>query len=104
MTDWQAFIGIAAVPSVLPLLVEHVKAAVRATQRQAQGSPWPLVTDAAAVAWVFALWDAGLLGAAALRPTTVVLLGLAAGAAAGLGYDGWRRLRTGDDETAHPRG
>ncbi|MCK9485321.1 MAG: hypothetical protein M0R73_01265 [Dehalococcoidia bacterium] len=100
MTDWQAFIGIAAVPSVLPLLVEHVKAAVRAARGHSQGTPWPLVTDAAAVGWVFALWDAGLLSEATLRPTTVLLLGLAAGAAAGLGYDGWRRLRSGPGDTA----
>ena len=48
--------------------------------------------DVAAVGWALALWDAGLLGEG-LRLTTVVLVGLASGAAAGLGYDGWRLLR-----------
>jgi hypothetical protein len=62
-------------------------------------SPWPLVTDLLAVAWTFALWDAGLLGQG-LRAPSVVLLGLAAGAAAGLGYDGWRRLRSPEEEAA----
>lgn len=94
---WQSMIGLAAVPSVLPLLVQHVKQALRSARHRegGEGTPWPLFTDVGAVAWLFALWDAGLLGEG-LRPTTVVLLGLAAGAAAGLGYDGWRRLRSGD--------
>ncbi|MEX1023137.1 MAG: hypothetical protein WD058_08305 [Dehalococcoidia bacterium] len=95
--NWQTTVGLAAVPSVLPLLVQHVKAAVLSARGRAEGSPWPLLTDILAVAWVFALWDAGLLGDRVLRVTTVVLLGLAAGAAASLGYDGWRRLGRTED-------
>lgn len=101
LEDWQPAIGLAALPAVLPLLVEHLKLAVRAVRHpeDAPGSPWPLVTDALAVGWAFALWDAGLLGEG-LRLPSVVLIGLAAGAAAGLGYDGWRRLRPGIEERA----
>lgn len=104
-SSWQSVIGLAAVPSVLPLFVEHLKHAVRA----ARGGPasastsisaWPLVTDLLAVGWTLALWQGGLLGGLPggeeLRLTTVVLLGLAAGVAASLGYDGWQRLRAPD--------
>ncbi|PKN80418.1 MAG: hypothetical protein CVU47_09170, partial [Chloroflexi bacterium HGW-Chloroflexi-9] len=54
---WEAVIGLGAVPALLPVLVEHLKHAAR------RETPWPLVTDALAVAWVLALRDAGLLGA-----------------------------------------
>ncbi|MDA0270427.1 MAG: hypothetical protein O2798_03125 [Chloroflexi bacterium] len=86
----EAMIGLGAVPAALPVLVEHLKRAVR------RETPWPLVTDALAVAWAFALRDAGLLAAAGIgevRATTVVLIGLATGVAASAGFDGWRRLR-----------
>ncbi len=92
--QWESVVGVAAVPAALPVLVEHVKRAVLADGR----SVWPLVTDLAAVAWVFGLWAAGLLGSDELRPAppTVVLLGLVTGVTASLGYDGWRRLRQPD--------
>ncbi|MGE3961502.1 MAG: hypothetical protein AB7F65_07480 [Dehalococcoidia bacterium] len=90
---WESFIGLAAVPAALPVLVEHLKRAVAVEGR----SPWPLVTDFAAVAWVLGLWSAGLLGTDGAGPAlpTVLLLGLVTGVAASLGYDGWRRLRDG---------
>ena len=90
--QWESVIGIAAVPAALPLLVEHVKRAVTVPGR----SPWALITDLAAVAWLLGLWSAGLLGAGEARPAlpTAVLLGLVTGVAASLGYDGWRRVRT----------
>jgi hypothetical protein len=101
LDQWQSVIGIAALPAVLPLLVDHLKAALQRARpsETCPGSPWPLVTDLLAVAWTFALWNAGLLGEGLHMPS-VVLLGLASGAAAGLGYDGWRqlRLRTADPE------
>ncbi|GMU39539.1 MAG: hypothetical protein AMXMBFR23_04050 [Chloroflexota bacterium] len=84
---WEAAIGLGVAPAVLPVIVEHLKRAVR------RESVWPLVTDALAIAWVLALRDAGLLGALGLgevRVTTAVLLGLATGVAASAGYDGWR--------------
>lgn len=89
--QWESVVGIAAIPAALPVLVEHLKRATTAPAR----SIWPLVTDLSAVAWVLGLWAAGLLGADEVRPAlpTVVLLGLVAGVAASLGYDGWRRLR-----------
>jgi len=89
--SWESVIGIAAIPAALPVLVEHLKRAVAREHR----SPWPLVTDLAAVAWLLGLWSAGLLGQGDARPAppTVVLLGLVTGVAASLGYDGWARLR-----------
>jgi hypothetical protein len=86
---WEAVIGLGAAPALLPVLVEHLKHAAR------RETPWPLVTDVLAVAWVLALRDAGLLaalGVAEVSGTTAVLLGLATGVAASAGYDGWRRL------------
>lgn len=95
--QWQSVIGLAALPAVLPLLVEHLKSAIRCLHAprmavHAARTPWPLVTDVLAVAWALALRDAGLLGEGLHLPS-VILLGLASGAAAGLGYDGWQRLR-----------
>ena len=94
--QWESVVGIAAVPAALPVLVEHLKRAVAPDDR----SVWPLVTDLAAIAWVLGLWAAGLLGDDGARPAlpTVVLLGLVAGVATSLGYDGWRRLRDRLDE------
>ena len=94
--QWESVVGIAAVPAALPVLVEHLKRAVAPDDR----SVWPLVTDLAAIAWVLGLWAAGLLGADEARPAlpTVVLLGLVAGVATSLGYDGWRRLLDRLDE------
>ena len=94
-TQWESLVGIAAVPAALPVLVEHLKRAV--DPDEARRSPWPLVTDLAAVAWVIGLWAAGLLGQGDRAPAlpSVVLLGLVTGVAASLGYDGWRRLRDG---------
>lgn len=92
-TQWESLVGIAAVPAALPVLVEHLKRAIDLDE--ARRTPWPLVTDLAAVAWVLGLWSAGLLGEGERAPVlpTVVLLGLVTGVAASLGYDGWRRLR-----------
>lgn len=89
----QAMIGLAAAIVLLPILVEHIKAAVKwaiTRGRALSSSPWQLVTDALAVLWSLALWDSGLLvfeEIAELRLTTVVLIGLALGAAASGGYD-----------------
>ncbi len=91
-TTWEAMVGLGAAPVVLPVVVEHLKRAVR------RETAWPLVTDALAVAWVLALRDAGLLGALGLgevRATTAVLVGLATGVAASAGYDGWHGRNRG---------
>jgi hypothetical protein len=100
-TPWESLVGIAAVPAALPVLVEHLKRAVDADQ--ARRSPWPLVTDLAAVLWVLGLGSAGLLGEGDRAPAlpTVLLLGLVTGVATSLGYDGWRRLRDGTNTPSH---
>ena len=92
-TTWESVIGVAAVPAALPVLVEHLKCAVTTEDR----TPWPLVADVAAVAWLFGLWRAWLLGEDQARPPppTVTFLGLVTGVANSLGYDRWMRLQPG---------
>ena len=101
----EALIGFAAAPLLIIALVGHLKLFTRAvadwverlqtssggfiasTTSSDDRSPWPLVTDLMAIAWTFGLWQSRLLPEQVTHPTTVVLLGLALGVAAGLAYE-----------------
>ena len=87
-------IGWAAAPALLLALTSHIKrffAAMPWTQVEpANKSPWPLTTDALAVAYVklMALDGRLYIGGDAGWPT-VVVLGVALGVSAGKVYDAW---------------
>ncbi len=92
-----AIIGLFAMPAVVPVFMQHVKKATRFRSRS--GSLWPLATDVAAVAWTIVLWRGGLLvkdvevpEGVTLTLPVVVLIGITAGVACTLGYDGWQRF------------
>lgn len=93
----NALIGIGAAPALVIGLTSHMKRFARALAGfvarlrrtpgvvdQSDASPWPLVSDAVAVAWAFALWSSGMIpGGDALAWPAVVLLGVALGLGAG---------------------
>lgn len=92
--DVEQLIGVPAVIAALPVIVAHVKGAVRAglvfagrLARLEEHSAWPLVTDVLAIAAAFLLWDAGQLPDAIARSTSVVLVGLAMGVLASQARD-----------------
>ena len=87
-------VGILAIPVVMPVLVQHVKQAVRWRPGTKKGSPWPAVTDLGCIGWVAVLRLEGLLPHEVEAPAdvalgwgSVVLLGLVAGAVCTIGYD-----------------
>lgn len=97
--DLSLLIGLVSIPIVVPLLVQHAKRLERYVRGDPQGSPYPAIAVVVALVWVHGLDQAGVLqdelGADSLNAWAVTLVGLAVGAIAPLGYDGWRRLRPG---------
>lgn len=94
-------IGLLTIPVIVPLLLQHVKNLARwVGSGREKGSPWPMLAVLFTMFWVFALSRVGILeqevGAESrLNGWAVLLIGLAVGAIAPLGYDGWQRFRPG---------
>ena len=96
-------VGLLSMPAILPIFVMHIRqfVALFGLDGRRKGSPWPLITDLVAVAWCSVLWYGGLLALDIEIPEgvtitfpVVVLVGIAAGVACTLGYDGFRRFRS----------
>ena len=97
--DVLTLVGILTIPLVLPVLISHVKQASRWRPGRRSGSVWPLVTDVAAIAWVWLLARGDLLPYDVATPDgvpigweAIVLLGLTLGVLCTLGYDGLEAL------------